>query len=423
MLRIYSTAESINCICKRYGFGVKRGGPPGVFFDVQQAVISANTGGTDDFTKLGFGTPKAVLNSLQFTDTSGTITADGIGNVGFGDGTNNVCGFWSSEDGVVTMNTQRISDRLVSVQTFIPSSNVTQGRAQISNITDGCRYTWIGSAYPTDLVANNLMFGGPACEGAVGISEGSLSNNATDAITVGFQPDFIFLLSGQAGASSLAQVDGSVTFGFCDASLNQGCLWYFDRDGIATSLVETEISNTRIAKTFNPADGDTKTLEVISIESDGFTVRATTDGASYGGARSWLALKLENSSGAKVGTLDLPTATGSHSITSVGFKPRLVVQLSSLLTAYDSKVSQNALFGLSMIKNDIQVSGGTATEDGVGTAAARSGMDNKAIYFPDPAGATEWEGDFEQFTGNGYDIDYTKVPGGSAVKGLYAAFK
>lgn len=395
--------------------------PEGVEFDIQQAVVGVNTGGTDDFTNTGFGTPKAVLNALQYTTVSGTIEAHAAGGVGVSDGTRHgERAFWS-KDGVGTSVAKHHFDDTHAIEILTEAASEGASEATMSNITDGCRYTWVSSAAPSDLVLNNLMFGGSNVSGHVGSKAVLINEDETDSVTnVGFKPDVVFLLSSAADFDTATVAHSRMSFGFSDANLNQGSLFCRDRHNRTTTEVHTNISNSYISN--EDGSGTVRNLELTSLDSDGFTVTARS--SAWSSDLIWLALKLARPADARVGTLDLPTSTGIHTVSGIGFKPRLVVQLSSLLTAYDSRTAQDCLFGLSLIMESAQFSGGATSEEGVVTTSTHSGMDNKAIYFPDPASAiSQWEGDFDSFENNKYAINYTKVPGGTAPKGLFLAFR
>ena len=399
---------------------------PPVEFDLQVANVGSATGGTDDFTAADFGTPKAVFNAMFYAATLNTIQVDGAGSFGASDATAQGTASFYSEDGLGTTNCRqaKLDDNSIVVIDGVTTQTVAE--AILSNITDGCRYTWSKDLNPTgDLLMANLMFGGSGLLAGVGNIAASIPDTPVTQITsLSFQPDVLIFFSTSIDAAETTDQHSQVHLGFCDASLNQGCVYYREFDTQSTTFVDSAIFNNRISfMRISGAPSFNVELEVTQMLSNGFEVIQRVASETWTPDITFIALKLFDSADAFVGFHDMPTATGNNTITGIPFEPRLVLQLDSGLTVANAQTAADSLIGLSMLMSSIQVSGGTAADHSVGTSDTKNIMDSKAIAYPSFVGnTTQVEGSFVGFTSDGYTINYTKAPG-SAFKGLFLAFK
>lgn len=398
---------------------------PDVQFNVQSKVSGTVSGTADDFTLTDFGGPKASLAAMFGTTALGTILANGSGSLGLTDMTTHGCAGWYAEDGNATSDTQSMTRNSFAVSTNDADGILSLSEATASQITDGVRYTWNKSDDLVAFVLGNLMFTGAALTAKCDNIAGTIADDGTVETGLEFQPDVIILICTDANSATAPALHSKVGIGFCDASLNQGCVWYREFSALNPSKTNAMCSDNRTLVT--RVGSDNLGIEVTAIGSSSFTITARNESAAdWTPDITYLALKLEASTDAKVGFHTLPNDTGVKTITGVGFKPRLVLQLDSAEAVYGNTVdSADGLIGLSLL-NDIagqQLSGGTASADAVDPSDTGNTMKNVAIWYPGFGGtSTLYEGSAYTPTADGYSINYGKASS-STHKGLYLALR
>ena len=396
--------------------------PANIKFNLQTSSVKSNTGGADDFTFSNFGTPKAVMNVLYYTNGINDIEASSGVNIGFADGTREGQVAMFSKHNLATPDAAHLVNDSNAIEIIDELSSVAIARAAMTNITDGCRYTWSSSGAPVDYGLANLMFGGSVLSAKVDNISLNIVDDGTHVVTgVGFKPDVLMIICSDSDLSPNAADHGPICYGFADASLNQGSLFYREFGGGANSFTDSKISDSFIGNMRIPPDD--LDLELTSLDSDGFTLTARTPGVNWTPDICYLALKLAESTDAKVGAFDIPTSTGVQTITGIGFKPRLVIQVISVLSVYDVRAEQNSFFALSILTGSTQAAGSAESLHDSASSNTTSNIGDRAVEVANIGGASFFiEGSFAGFTLDGYKINYTVTPG-TVVKGIYLAMR
>ena len=163
---------------------------------------------------------------------------------------------------------------------------------------------------------------------------GTLSINGTGDFTVStlsFQPDIVLALgrmtnSGTPSAPSLDNAEYS--FGAATSSTNRYNISWNQR-----FAYNSDARNDKFLKQVAEEPGNTYiSADLVSMNSDGFTVNNTTTG--FLRTYNWLAIKFPNSTDVALGTFAQPTSTGNNSITSLSFKPGVVLMYSIGTASY-----------------------------------------------------------------------------------------
>lgn len=155
---------------------------------------------------------------------------------------------------------------------------------------------------------------------------------------VGFEPKaIIFWCSEQTATGNAAQ--GKLSVGFATSSSQRKCLTIGSADAVTvptTQNVRLLSSNRCLIPKMTPGGTPEMTLDLTSMDPDGFTVALTVPGTSAAVVVHYLALGGSDISNAFVGGSQPSAGSGSKAITGVGFIPDFVLMLTANNTAIDS---------------------------------------------------------------------------------------
>lgn len=300
--------------------------------DVKVAVvsgpISAVIGGTADFTKAGFGTPKACIVLLSFDTADDTgVAAEGRASIGFSDFTNHRCITHQDEDASAKVD----CDARKSSTTAYVLLNITGGisvSGTASTITDGVRLSnTVGTAGA--VFATVIMFGGADLQVSL---DSIILGNGVDlntVVTTGIPQDLVFFIGSDISGEDSSSTGIENSFGVADISNDQATLinrcmgWASDHNN-AVGSPGSIMRNDRCLKVLTETAGDNWGIELTAATATSYTV--TTRDVSPGAGMEVYALALNlDDRGSKVGSVDSPTsgATWTPAV-ALGFTPQYV---------------------------------------------------------------------------------------------------
>ena len=167
---------------------------------IVDSALDTSTGDID-FTKSGFGTPKAALFFATYATANGTAVADAGLMIAAASGTSNQSAhFVSDEDGQNPTDTHRDNDAAVANHTT-PGSSAQDGLADfVSFITDGVRIN-VSNAFASAYKMKVILFGGDDLSAHVGqVDLEDTGNNTINVTAPGFDADVVIGFAHLEGA-------------------------------------------------------------------------------------------------------------------------------------------------------------------------------------------------------------------------------
>jgi len=391
--------------------------------DVTVAVVSglhdSSSSQTTDYTKSGFGTPKACLVIMGWDTTDDTsVDAQSRVSIGFSDFTNDHCITHQDEDNSAKVDCDALKSDTNCYRILNASGgNLVGGTA--STITDGVRLTNV-SAFGTtvDVFTTVIMFGGADLK--VSLDRVDTPNDIsppgdTVTVTTNIDQDLVFFIgtdiTGEDSASSgiqssfgVAHIDTSDHATFVNRCIG----WASDHNNTAgspSSVLRTD----RCLSPLTETGGADWELSLTAATTTSYTL--TEDQATSGANMEIYALALDlDDRGSKVGNDQLPGAgpTWTPSVT-LGFTPQYVGIHLSGLTAIDSIQTGSAAGPLGISSN---TGAGEETchswynEDAAGTTNTNNLFRSRAIDFRNDD-VTSTKGDHTHSSFNDGDWTYT----------------
>ena len=370
---------------------------------VRSAIFNVPTSsGTADFQISGYGdTPVAAKFVLIGTDATDGRDAGTIMSIGATDGTNDVVAGWWADDNLsgTTLRRYLQSDACI-LRLEAGASRVIE--ADFSSwLTGGVRLTWAGA----DLATNNhqvlvTFFSGPGVQADVltvspGETVSSLSYEAS------------LLFSGCAGTGPASDdafgclVHGIATNGTNGLTQNAVCI---SQDDVATTTVVTRLLSDHFAGQVFGTTPDWESA-ITSVTSTGF-VLDSSDTDDFWVLAIYSPLDVDS------GTVSIPTS-GNISETTPGFEPGFVGLAALTVTALDTSDTSSAdqVLSIGEYDGENENSVGTYSEDAVTTTNESSFHNSDILHAEDDAGTAIYDGGFNQFTANGFDITMNSWPG------------
>jgi hypothetical protein len=363
-------------------------------------VAASTSGGTQDITISGFGTPKAAIITVQISASDGKTNTI-IFSHGATDGTRQwVASINHNSQAATTSNTRyHNSDRLI----YLNSGNTVKGVAYFSAwITDGIRINWT-TAPDTAYLMTVELYGGDDLSARVDTKDGV--TNITD---VGFEPDLVrtACIGGAPADSRLGELICTLGAAWNQATDVERCLGWSSLNGQSTSKVCALFSEQKSsAQLYN--DAISWSADITDFDADGFTF----SGAGGGDDISFIALKFANHS-MWLGTVDTPTGTGNQAVTAPGFTPQLVIMFQSMITAVNTLKTDSTAnaFGIGGFDVTRQYGNTLSVADNAATAEAASFAQTKPVYVDDlTGGGVNLEASFVSLDATGYTLNWTTV--------------
>ncbi len=311
--------------------------------DVTVAVVSKQLStsgtGTTDFTKSGFGTPKACIIIMTEDETDGTtVSVQSRLSIGFSDFTNHRCITHQDEDASAKVDCDALKSATKAyVILDVGASVIIDGTAG-TGVTDGVRLTNTTNTNADDPFATVIMFSGADPVDDLRSTTINSSQDGTATITHAGLTDgnekFIFFIGTDIAAEDSANTGIGNSFGVCHVSGNdaggytftQRCMgWASDHnnnDGSPHDIISTD----RVLDIITEAGGQDWGLEVTAFSSSGNTITVTTRDAGAGAGMEVYSLVIDlDDRKAKVGSVDAPfSGTSWTPSVALGFTPQYV---------------------------------------------------------------------------------------------------
>lgn len=289
------------------------------------------TTGTKDFTKTGFGTPKAciIINDLDNSDDT-FPTNDSTVSIGFSDFTNDYCICHQDNHGSAKVVSDSVKSNTASYLLMTNTSGIVM-RGTAAAITDGVRVTnTLGVSAPGFMTI--IMFGGDDLAVSLDRTIANSSQDGTATITpgTGFDTSLVFFVGADISTEDNIATGINNSFGVChinaptyDTFTNRSIGWASDHNnnnGSPSSVVHSDQCLGIITET----GGEDWGLEVTAAATNSITITTRATGAGNSMEVYSLALDIDDRT-AKVGSVDAPTS-GSEWAPSVslGFTPQYV---------------------------------------------------------------------------------------------------
>ena len=296
---------------------------------VVSGAISSSGTGTADFTKSGFGTPKACIILLSFDTTDDTaIAVQGRASIGFSDFTNHRSITHQDEDGSAKVDADaRKSATKAYVILDVGGAVDIDGTA--STITDGVRLTNTTNASTTAVFAIVIMFGGTDLQVSLDSVNVNSTVGLTTVTTTGIEQDLIFFIGTDISGEDSSSTAINNSLGVVDVSNDQATIvnrcigWAVDHNNTVGSPFSV-IRNNRALTMITEAGALDWGIELTSATATSYTI--TTRDVSPGNGMEVYALALNlDDRGSKIGSVDSPTsgATWTPSV-ALGFTPQYV---------------------------------------------------------------------------------------------------
>jgi len=307
--------------------------------DVTVAVVSAKLAGPDtgtaDFTKSGFGTPKACIVILTRDGVDDTIVSpESRLSIGFSDFTNNFCIVHQDEDSAAKVDCDAIKSNTACYLAInaVPSEIV---RGTASTITDGVRLTnTLGAGTP---FATVIMFGGAdtaidARSTGIASAQDGTATVTHAGLTDGNDKLIFFICSDISGEDSASSGINN-SYGVCHITGNdaggytftQRCLGWASDHNSTIGAPNAIISTDRVLDIITEAGDQDWGLEVTAFSSSGGTITVTTRDNGAGANMEVYSLIVDlDDRKAKVFSVDSPISGATWVVTGLGFKPQVV---------------------------------------------------------------------------------------------------
>lgn len=334
--------------------------------DVKVAVVSGQIStsgtGTADFTKSGFGTPKACIIIFgEDTSDNTNVNAQSRMSIGFSDFSSDYCIAHQDEDASAKVDCDAIKSNTLSyIEMSVTGGILTSGTA--STITDGVRLTNNAGGFGAPF-ATVIMFGGVDLGVSVQSSAINSSQNGTATIAHSGEVDtndkLIFFIGTDIGTEDNASTGINNSFGVCHATGSdaggwtfvQRCLGWASDHGANEGAPSGIISTDRVLDIITEAGTQDWGLEVTALDHSPaqWTVTTRDAGAGAGMEVYSLALDLDDRK-AKVGSVNSPPNSSAWTPSvSLGFTPQYVGLGLTYLISEDaiSVVSISGSIGLS----------------------------------------------------------------------------
>ncbi|MFH1140099.1 MAG: hypothetical protein V1724_00160 [Chloroflexota bacterium] len=296
---------------------------------------------SQSITGVGFQ-PKAVIFFWTRQTAEGFAAMQSTG-FGFATGASNERGVAIAEDDAAA--TSNAGSWKSATNMILMLSNGTPTLAAKAELTsfdaDGFTINWTTNEARADIIHHIALGGG--LTNALASTFNLTTNSGNQAVTgVGFQPDFLLFLFGgtAAGANDTAIAFSQLSLGLARSSTSQGAIVVGTRDAQTNnnSKVSQQLTNACILLLLTTTAADA-IVAFTSMNADGFTVNKSNAPAASTPI-FYLALK---GGSHLVGNFTQPTATGSQTVSTVGFQPRSLLFLSRDLAAGTTIVAPNTL--------------------------------------------------------------------------------
>lgn len=408
--------------------------------DVQIAVVSGalNTGATDttDFTKSGFGIPKAAEITLTFADgDDGNSDTEYKICIGLTDFTNSRFITAQAEDGVAAENANNrkgVNDGYF----LITTAGEDGGHGDVSAITDGIRFT-NQAAFSRAVFVEITLYGGADLGAKCGTH--SLTNRTvgnTNQQTTGIDQDIVFFLGIRSVQEDETRVGVKASSGVASTGreASQSIVNYCQ--GFTVGVADlvgapfSVIRNNRCVAIIQSSGSANWAIELTAADANSFTTTVRDVNINANNEVYFLALALDAQGTrlkSEVGGIDSPTASGNWSKTGLGFKPGYVKLSINRLTAENTVAGDETAGSVGFSHN---AGSGEETchsfydEDAAATINTNNCFRSRAIYLFEDDGATiAYDLSHLSFQNGGWTYSQVGTPSPTARKWSYVVFE
>lgn len=384
-----------------------------VNFAVVQAAAAAS--GNQDFTKTGFGTPKAAIFIVTRADTNGSFDNHAMISLGFTDGTRHRVQHVRDENASTNTDSLHRGATDEVIQMFQPTSSTIEAEANFSSFgVDKVTITW-GNTTSLAYLVTVILINGAEFDGQfVGDFTSNASAEGTTVVDFGvgnrFRSDVIMFISHEHSFGDSNALDGDFGFGFAardpadDSVAINNSVNYFSDWNDANGDPQVFVSSDRCI--YNHDNGTGKgSVEITTIGTDGFTATTKTAGSIVVG---YLAMKFGGEQ-FKVWDFDTPTGTGNSTDGGPGFTPDFVMYGMSQSGTRDASIVNNLAgsFGFSTFTADDAFSNVICVEDAAVNTNTASICDNKPVNLADDDQTAGPSATFTSMAATGPELNWT----------------
>ena len=280
--------------------------------------------------------------------------------------------------------------------------------AEVSSFdADGLTLNWTANNGTNNQIC--LLLGLDGVQAKVGTFNTPGATGSQSITGVGFQPDFIWLLTtGLSGAAAAGTAGTS-------AKLSSGwgtptatvCASMREENGVSPSNTHRQLTNARILSVLNTTadtEGDGATL--TSLDAGGFTLNWVAH-ASSAFTVGYLALGRVF---AKVGTETArTTSTGTKATTGMGFQPEMLFNTNVGTTMTALGLQTGAVFHLGAYGSTGFLSGGTSRNAQVATDTDRRILTTHSVSHQIENGAQATAANVSSLDADGFTLNWTTV--------------
>lgn len=408
--------------------------------DVTVAVVSGalNTGAaaTTDFTKSGFGTPKAAIITLTYdaSDDANSATECRIC-IGITDFTNSRFITAQAED-ASAVEDANMRKGVNDTYFMLDAAGADDGHGDASAITDGVRLT-NQAAFSRAVFVEITLFGG--ADLAVDCGTHTITNSLvgeTNQQTTSIDQDIVFFIGLRTANEDDTRVGFKATFGVASTgreasqSIVNRCQSFTVDDADAAGDPFSAIYNNRCLRIIQASGVADWALELTAADATTFTTTVRDVNVQGNNEVYYLALALDPSGSrrkSKIGSVDSPTAAGDWSITGLGFRPAYIGLGINRLTA-ENTVASDATAGSVGISHNTGSGGETChsfyDEDAAATINTNNCFRSRAIYlFEDDGTTIAYDLSHKSFDSDGVTYSQVGTPSSTATKWFYLAIQ
>lgn len=345
---------------------------------------TATSATTADYTKTGFGTPKAAIVLCARADSYDTAVSNGALSIGFWDSTTQVCYscFAEGSGGFGDTTDFGYNNKIIALDN-VDSALLFTGT--VENITDGIRITYAGSGTWAAYKVTVILLNGADLQAKAGALALGTGTSAIE-VSCGFQPDFILGTQAASNDGTHRSVYMYPTFGCAkDAgggSTTHRCISMFQDQ--LTAMTNYTVVRTDCLTQKDAYGGRVWYLTASGWDSNGLDV--TPSASTSSSYLFYLALDV-GSANTWLGTVNPPTtASGAWDSPNTGFTPQLVILGQTLCDAVDSGDTASPMadtFGICAFDGTTEGSIAITEDDGYSDAAAKSYASERLAYLYD----------------------------------------
>ncbi len=308
------------------------------------------------------------------------------------------------DDNAATINAGKTSSAALCITMLATGSPGTDATADLVSLDgDGFTVNWTDAPAAASII-NYVALAGPELTGVKAGTFSPATATGNQAVTgVGFQPDLLMMFS---TIDTGGGPDAKFTFGAASSPTARGALTVGSDDGVADSVTWRYQRTDRCLclPHITAADSIEAEADLVSFNTDGFTLNWLTALATGGRTVHYLALK---GGRFRVGAETQKTSTGTKATTGLGFGPTamLFLGVNAEASATLDTAGDKLMLGASDGTHNAAV--WAESVDGQATSNTNRGLSTtRAILHATSDSTTDAEATIT-FDGDGFTADWT----------------